>query len=80
MANLTIKNIPDAVVRRLKRRAAAHRRSLNLEVITLLEAATQSVPVDAETLIARARAVRVAPTGVRLTDAVLRRWKDEGRP
>lgn len=80
MANLTIKNIPDAVVRRLKRRAAAHRRSLNLEVITLLEAATQSVPVDAETLIARARAVRVTPRGGPLTDALLKELKEHGRP
>lgn len=80
MATLTIKNIPDVVVRRLKRRALAHRRSLNLEVVTLLEAATQSVPVDAEELIARARAVRVTPKGLKLTDALLNRWKNEGRP
>jgi plasmid stability protein len=80
MATLTIKNIPDTVVRRLKRRAVAHRRSLNLEVIAVLEAATQSVPVDAEEVIARARAVRATPRGVRLTDALLKRWKNEGRP
>ena len=73
-------NIPGAVVRRLKRRAAVHRRSLNLEVITLLETATQTVPVDAEELIARAQAVRVTPRGGPLTDALLRKLKEHGRP
>ena len=80
MATLTIKNIPDTVVRRLKRRAAAHRRSLNHEVITMLEAATQATPVDTEELFARARAVRVTPKGVKLTNALIDRWKNEGRP
>lgn len=80
MATLTIKNIPDVVVRRLKKRASAHRRSLNLEVISLLEAATQAVPFDAEELIARARAVRVTPRGGPLTGALLRKLKELGRP
>ena len=80
MATLTIKNIPEPLVRRLKRRAAEHRRSLNLEVITCLEAAAQSVPVDADTLLARARDVRRVPARLRLTDALLRRLKTAGRP
>jgi plasmid stability protein len=37
MATLTVKNVPDALVRRLKQQAALHRRSLNLEVISCLE-------------------------------------------
>ena len=48
MATLTIKNVPDKLVRRLKVQAAHHRRSLNLEVITCLEAATGPTPVDPE--------------------------------
>jgi plasmid stability protein len=32
VATLTIKNIPEPFMRRLKKRAAAHRRSLNLSV------------------------------------------------
>ncbi len=80
MATLTIKNIPDVVVRRLKRRATAHRRSLNLEVIVLLEAATQAMPMDPEEIIARARAVRVTPRGGPLTDAEVRKLIDRDRP
>jgi len=52
MANLTIKNIPGPVLRRLKARAATHRRSLNLEVIACLEALVQSARVDADSLLA----------------------------
>lgn len=79
MATLTIKNIPDGVVRRLKRQAVANRRSLNLEVITLLESATRATPVDVDAMLARVRAVRVTPRRP-LTDALLRKWKNEGRP
>ena len=80
MATLTIKNIPDPLVRRLKSQAALHRRSLNLEVIACLEAAAQAVPVDPEVLLARARAARRTPVGLRLGDRTLNRLKAYGRP
>jgi hypothetical protein len=80
VATLTIKNIPQAVVDRLKQQAALHRRSLNLQVIVCLEAAVQAVPVDPEALLARIRAVRVRPRGRRLTDRLLTRLKTAGRP
>ena len=68
MATLTIKNIPEPLVKRLKQRAAEHRRSLNFEVISYLEQMTPSTPIDAESLLARARAVRRIRKGVRLND------------
>jgi len=80
VATLTIKNVPGVLVERLKREAVLHRRSLNREVIARLEATTQSVPVDADGLLARARAVRRAPTRLRLTDRTLSRFKTAGRP
>lgn len=79
MATLTIKNIPEPLVKRLKQQAAAHRRSLNFEVISYLEQMTHSVPMDAESLLARARALRLTPKGVRLTDRVLHELKAAGR-
>ena len=48
--------------------AAEHRRSLNFEVISYLEQMTPSTPIDAESLLARARAVRRIRKGVRLND------------
>ncbi len=80
MATLTIKNIPEPLVKCLKQRAAAHRRSLNFEVISCLEQMTHSVPIDADALLARARAVRCVPKGVRLNDRLLQDLKTAGRP
>ena len=37
---LSIKNVPAALVERLKRKAAMHKRSLQAEVIAILEEAT----------------------------------------
>lgn len=80
MATLTIKNIPDRLVKRLKSQAAAHRRSLNLEVIACLERTAQSVPLDPQALLARARMIRRTPTGMRLTDKILKELRAAGRP
>ena len=41
MATMTIKNIPDELYEELKQRAAANRRSINNEVIVLIERAVQ---------------------------------------
>lgn len=79
MATLTIKNIPEPLVRRLKQQAAAQHRSLNFQVISYLEQMTQSVPVDADTLLARARAIRQTPKGIKLTDRLLNELKVVGR-
>jgi len=79
MATLTIKNIPEPLVKRLKQQAAAHRRSLNFQVISYLEQMTHSVPVDADALLARARALRRMPKGMRLTDRALNELKIVGR-
>ncbi len=79
MATLTIKNVPEPLVRRLKARATLHRRSLNREVIACLEALAQAAPVDPDALLARAREVRRTPAGARLTDRMLARLKAAGR-
>lgn len=42
--NLSIRGVPDALVARIVERAAAHRRSMNGEVIALLEAAVADGP------------------------------------
>ena len=57
MATLTIKNIPEPLVKRLKQQAAAQHRSLNFQVISYLEEMTHSVPVDADALLMRARSL-----------------------
>lgn len=80
VATMTIKNMPDPLLKRLKKQAVVHRRSLNLEVIACLEQLAHSVPVDPDALLVRARALRRAPRGLRVTDRVLRELKLAGRP
>jgi plasmid stability protein len=79
MATLTIKNIPDAVVRKLKAQAARNRRSLNSEVIDVLASNGQPTAVDVEALLARARAVRAIPETVRIPPRRLNAWRKAGR-
>ena len=79
MASLTIKNVPNPVLRRLKARAALHRRSLNLEVIACLESLVQSAPLDVDALLVRVREIRRTPARSRLSDRVLTRLKAAGR-
>ena len=78
MATLTIKNVPDTLVKRLKRQADHHHRSLNREVIACLERASAAVPIDVDAELARIRAIRV-PVRMRLDDVTLRRLKSAGR-
>lgn len=80
MPTLTIKGMPDALYRRLKARAAAHRRSLNSEILVALEQVASSPLPDARALLARADALRATLRTPRLTDAKLRASKNAGRP
>ncbi|HEV8304874.1 MAG TPA: Arc family DNA-binding protein [Gemmatimonadales bacterium] len=78
---LTLKNIPDALYRRLKARAAEHRRSLNSEVLVCLERAVAAPPLAPEDRIARVQAVRERLAGLPpLTDDLLAAAKRAGRP
>jgi len=80
MKTLTIKNIPDAIYRRLKRQAVQHHRSLNREVIACLERSTGSVPFDPSTVLAQARELRKQYSGPALTEKRLLQLKTAGRP
>ena len=50
MAILHVRNVPQALYERLRRKAAAERRSLSAEVVRLLEAATELRP-EAEAIV-----------------------------
>ena len=80
MATLTIKNIPQPLIQKLKTQATVHRRSLNHEVIRCLEQAAKSVPIDPESIIARARSLRRTPSKIKLTDQRMLELKTAGRP
>jgi plasmid stability protein len=80
MATVTIKNIPEPVYQELKRQAARHHRSLNQEVIALLEAGSGTVPLDPDSFLVHVRRVRPIPRKGPLTDRKLDSLKRQGRP
>ncbi len=57
MPNITLKDVPEELHRRLKEQAERHRRSMNSEAIWILERALQSTRRDADTIIAEAEAL-----------------------
>jgi plasmid stability protein len=80
MPTLTIKGIPHSLYRRLKQRAASHRRSLNSEIILCLEEAANLTPVDPESWLLEADRLRHRLSLSPLTESKLRRIKSSGRP
>src|SRR5436305_12229659 len=79
MPNITLKNIPADLHRKLKKRAEEHHRSLNKEIIaTLNSAATANVPfnvIKLEQSVRRARSLFRRQVTAREID----RWKRAGR-
>lgn len=80
MANLSVKNLPKEVHRRLRERAKRNRRSLNSELIACLQEAVMPRRVDADEAARRIRALRERWSGPPLRDPEIDRLKSEGRP
>ena len=74
-ASLSIKNVPDAVVERLRARAARNRRSLQGELLDLIERAADEVPtISARAVYDRIRKLNL-PAGERSSD-IIREMRD----
>lgn len=75
MAQLTVRNIDNELVRKLKMRAAQHNRSAEAEHRAILEAALRPAPPD---FWGRAKALRAATAGRDATDstALIREDRD----
>jgi plasmid stability protein len=78
MATVTVKDLPDKLHRQLKARALQHRRSLNSEIIAVLEAATTPRKLDPDDLLTRAAALR-SRVGGQITDSDLAALRQAGR-
>ena len=81
MGTLTLKNVPDELVGRLKQEAKLSRRSLNQEALLRLErslVARQQTGAEKVAIMkaARARLAHLAP----VTDEFLSQAKNDGRP
>jgi hypothetical protein len=79
MPTLTIKGMPLALYRRLKAAAAAHRRSLNGEIIVCLERATGVTAVAPADFLASVREARGQMAVRPLTRAEVQAAKVAGR-
>lgn len=80
MPSMTIKSIPITIYRALKTNAKAHHRSLNGEAIACLERSLGLTGPAPEATLARIDALREELRSVRLTDRILTRAKESGRP
>jgi len=78
--NVTIKNLPRGVHRRLKSQAALNKRSLNGEIVEILEKAMQSQPVNIDDFIADLDRFHARHKIPPITEEMLRAAKNEGRP
>jgi plasmid stability protein len=84
--NLSVKNVPDALADRLRARAERNRRSLQRELLSILEAAVQErtpgatlAPAPPRTLSieeAAARARKLFPQGTRSSVDFIRALRD----
>lgn len=79
MPALTIKNIPDKLYNRVKERAAQNHRSINSEIIHIIEKATSSSVTEPEEHLYRARKLRDKSSSVVIKDSELSDFKNKGR-
>ena len=78
--NLTIKNVPPQLHSRLKARALENKRSLNWEVIDILESTANTKTVDVAALLEEVQQIHARLNVPPLSEELLRSAKNEGRP
>jgi plasmid stability protein len=79
MTTITIKNIPEQIYERIKVQAKANHRSINGEILSILEQAVSLPPIDVEATLARARKVRELTAKYTVTADEIERMINEGR-
>jgi len=78
MSSLTIKNIPENVLKKLKLRAKLNRRSLNSEIVKNLEDLVIGTKIKTDLLINKARLLRTE-LNITIDEKFLTEHKNEGR-
>ncbi|MGI8827901.1 MAG: FitA-like ribbon-helix-helix domain-containing protein [Chloroflexota bacterium] len=69
MPNLLVRDVPQQVIETLKRRATNHRRSLQQEMLVILEQATEQPTAMTAVEIATAIRERLAEKGIAFVDS-----------
>lgn len=79
MATVTIKNIPDELYEQLKIMAKANRRSINNEVIVIIEQAIEHQTPNPNEVLNRVKQLR-EKLDIYVTEEEITAAKNEGRP
>ncbi len=79
MVNITIKNIPEEIYERIKTQAKVNHRSINGEVISIIEKALSIPALDVKTTLERTKKIRELTAHYVITNEELTKWKKEGR-
>lgn len=79
MASVTVKNIPDELYERLKALARVNHRSINSEIIALIERSVGKSPEEVAEILERTRRIRELTAHYVITDDEITRMKNEGR-
>ena len=79
MTTITVKNIPDELYERLKALAKANHRSINGEIIAVIERSVGRSPEEVAQILERTRQVRELTAHYVVTDDEITRLKNEGR-
>jgi len=77
---ITVKNIPQDLYEKLKKRADRNHRSINREIIAIFEDALSVRRVDPEEILVTARALREKTRQFTLTQDYIDQARREGRP
>ncbi len=79
MVTITIKNIPEQVYERIKAQAKVNHRSINGEILSILDQAVALPPIDVQATLERARKVRELTAKYTVTADEIEKMINEGR-
>jgi plasmid stability protein len=79
MVTLTIKNVPPEIYERIKLQAKNNHRSINGEILSILEQAISIPPIDIPTTLKRAKKVRELTADYVITADEIEKLINEGR-
>lgn len=79
MPNITVKNIPEIIYRKLKQQAEAQHRSMNSEIIACIERSVEPKRISPDEIIRQARTMRKKVKGSLSADEIQDAIK-QGRP
>ena len=79
MVTITIKNIPAQIYERIKAQAKTNHRSINGEILSILDQAVSLPPIDVQATLERARKVRELTANYAITAEEIEKMINEGR-